>query len=238
MRIPVIHGIIERRILANYRLDPEVASSIIPAPFKPQIVNGYAIAGICFIRLKEIRPKFIPKALGLHSENAAHRFAVEWFVDGVRQTGVYIPCRYTSSKLNAWAGGRLFPGMHHHAHFNVEESNNSYSIKMHSTKGENKVHFAGELANQLPSTSIFNSLTQASDFFQSGALGYSATAKKGKYDGVELRCDEWNISPLNTKVMESNYFDNTSLFPKKSINFDCAFEMHNISHQWHGCKSI
>ncbi len=56
MRLPVIRGVIDRRILVNYRVDPDVMARIVPSPFRPQIVGGYAIAGICLIRLRRIRP--------------------------------------------------------------------------------------------------------------------------------------------------------------------------------------
>ncbi|MFN9717242.1 MAG: hypothetical protein ACK58L_01020 [Planctomycetota bacterium] len=54
MRIPVMTGVIERRILASFHVAPDVISHILPAPFRPQLVKGYAIAGICLIRLSRI----------------------------------------------------------------------------------------------------------------------------------------------------------------------------------------
>ena len=57
MRLPAISGIIDRRILANYRIDPEVMAKALPSPFRPQLVNGWAIGGICLIRLtKDLLP--------------------------------------------------------------------------------------------------------------------------------------------------------------------------------------
>src|SRR6266851_9194080 len=100
MRIPVIHGLIDRRILVNYRLDPEVLKKLLPRPFRPKIINNVGIAGICLIRLKEIRPSGFPGVVGIASENAAHRIAVEWDEQGKSCEGVYIPRRDTSSRLN------------------------------------------------------------------------------------------------------------------------------------------
>ena len=76
MRIPTIRGVIDRRVLVNFRVDPDVLARVCPAPFRPQIVNGFGVAGICLIRLKSIRPKLFPACLGISSENAAHRIAV------------------------------------------------------------------------------------------------------------------------------------------------------------------
>jgi hypothetical protein len=110
MKLPRIQGIIERRILANYRVDPACLRRLLPAPLRPQLIRGYGVAGICLIRLAAIRPRGLPAALGVSSENAAHRIAVEWDEAGQTRRGVYIPRRDTSSRFNVLAGGRLLPG--------------------------------------------------------------------------------------------------------------------------------
>src|ERR1700688_2904901 len=84
----------------------------------------------CLIRLKHIRPRFQPAFLGISSENAAHRIAVEWEQNGQHREGVFIPRRDTSSRLNTLMGGRLFPGEHHRANFRVEEKADCYRIAL------------------------------------------------------------------------------------------------------------
>src|SRR4051794_32776328 len=110
MKLPVMQGLIDRRVLVNFRVDPAVLARELPEPFRPKIAHGYGIAGICLIRLKNIRPNFAPAFVGVLSENAAHRIAVQWDQDGVTREGVYIPRRDTSSVLNAAMGGKIFPG--------------------------------------------------------------------------------------------------------------------------------
>src|SRR5438105_2598391 len=99
MKIPVIRGTIDRRILVNYRVDPEVLARILPKPFQPKLANGVGMAGVCLIRLKHIRPRFLPPFLGFSSENAAHRIAVQWQQGGEPREGVFIPRRDTSSRF-------------------------------------------------------------------------------------------------------------------------------------------
>ena len=118
MQLPVMRGLIARRLLVNYRVEPQTLEWLLPAPFRPKLVAGFAVAGICLIRLEQMRPEFLPSFVGVASENAAHRIAVEWTdADGSVREGVYIPRRDTSSRLNTLVGGRLFPCMHHHADF-------------------------------------------------------------------------------------------------------------------------
>lgn len=234
MQIPIIHGVIERRILANYRVDPAVLAHVLPPPFRPKLVNGVGIAGICLIRLKHLKPHFLAGDFGLSSENAAHRIAVEWDENGQRREGVYIPRRDTSSRLTLWVGGRLFPGVHHYAHFKVTEREAYYRVALDSADGSTHVLVAGHLSADLPATSIFGSLPAASAFFETGAVGYSVTPRAGEYDGLELRSRQWQVAPLHIEHIESSFFEQASVFPRSALQFDCALIMRNIQHEWHG----
>lgn len=238
MRVPVVRGIIGRRILANYRVDPIILAKVLPPPFRPKTINGNGIAGICLIRLKHIKPPYLSGNFGLSSENAAHRMAVEWTVDGQIHEGVYIPRRDTSSRLSTLIGGRLFPGVHQHARFTVVEREGYYHVGLDSDDGKTHVRVEGRLSSQLPSASTFRSVSEASAFFEAGSLGYSATHRPLEYDGLELRSHHWKVEPLEVEKIESSYFENKQLFPPGSIVFDCALIMRGIEHEWHGQDTL
>jgi hypothetical protein len=78
IELPTVRGVIRRRVLVNFRVDADVAQRQLPAPFRPRLLDGQAVAGICLIRLEHGRPRLLPLPVGLASENAAHRVAVEW----------------------------------------------------------------------------------------------------------------------------------------------------------------
>jgi hypothetical protein len=234
MRLPAISGIIDRRILANYRVDPTYMAAALPKPFRPQIVSGYAIGGICLIRLKRVRPKLFPIPWGFGSENAAHRIAVEWESNGHTMHGVYIPRRDTNSILNSFAGGRIFPGIHHHAEFTVVENDDHYSVTMASDDGGAKVHVSGSVVPAISDSSVFDTLDSASEFFELGSLGYSDTKSDGKFDGLELQCKNWHVESLNVDTIKSSYFEDQTRFPRGTVEFDCALLMRDIVHEWHG----
>src|SRR5213594_3852799 len=104
MRLPTIEGVIRRRILTNFRVEPSVMQLRLPPRFRPKLHNGFAVAGICLIRLEHIRPKLLPEIVGVSSENAAHRVAVLWDEDGETREGVFISRRDTNSQLNHLLG--------------------------------------------------------------------------------------------------------------------------------------
>lgn len=237
MRLPVLRGTIARRILVNFRVDPDVLARLLPVPFRPQLIGGDGMAGICLIRLRGIRPRGWPALLGFSSENAAHRIAVEWEDSGKLRRGVYVPRRDSSSKFNVLVGGRLFPGVHHLSRFDVRETGDKYYVAVSHRDGT-RVSIDGRATDRLPAESIFGSLEEASQFFAGGSLGYSATSQRGIYDGLELRTLEWKIEPLAVEQVASTFFEDRQLFPEGSAAFDSAFLMRNIEHEWHGRESL
>jgi hypothetical protein len=238
IRAPRVHGIIRRRLLVNFRIDPEVAQAQLPEPFRPKLHDGFAVGGICLIRLEGIRPRRFPEIVGLSSENAAHRFAVTWTDAAGPQEGVYIPRRDSSSLFNSMAGGRLFPGEQHRARFDVTDDGEHVSLAVTSSDREVSVRVIGATADALPSRSIFASTDEASRFFESGATGYSATAAGKRLDGMMLHTDQWEVRPLDVELVQSSYFDDRTRFPAGSVLFDCALVMRNIVHEWHPRAAI
>jgi hypothetical protein len=233
MKLPVIQGIIRRRILVNYRADPDTIRSILPKGFGPKLHNGNAVAGICLIRLEHIRPLHTPEFLGLASENAAHRIAVEWDDGGEQREGVYIPRRDSNSLMNRLAGGRVFPGEHNEASFHVVEDGNKIRFTMNSADDEVFVRIHGEIADRLPASSMFSSLNEASGFFEGGAVGYSVTKAGTELDGINLHIKNWRVEPLSVDSVQSSFYDNHAMFPAGSVEFDHALIMRNVEHEWH-----
>ena len=233
MRIPVIQGVIDRRILANYRVDPDCLRPLLPEPFRPKLVEGYGMAGVCLIRLREVRPRGVPGVLGVSSENAAHRIAVTWEEAGAVRDGVYVHRRDTDSRFNALVGGRLFPGVHHHATFRCAEDAGRYEVVMDSDDGVTSVAVRGKLADDLPDSSVFRSVADASAFFEKGSVGYSPGRSGGTFDGLELRTAEWSVRPLAVESVRSSFFDDRTRFPEGSAVFDCALVMREVRHEWH-----
>lgn len=235
MKIPAITGTIRRRILLNYRIAPDVARAILPARFRPKLVRGHAIAGICLIRLEDIRPKGFPGFIGISSENSAHRIAVEWEDDhGETRQGVFVPRRDTGSWMNAFAGGRLFPGVHHHSEFTVKDRDGRISMRILADGMERPlIELEATETESFPEASVFPSLRDSSGFFEAGCVGYSTRPNSCSLDGLMLKVPNWQVSPLAVHCARSAYYDDRSIFPAGSIELDHALLMRDIPHEWH-----
>jgi hypothetical protein len=239
MRIPTIKGIIKRRLLVNFRAQPEVVQRILPQPFRPKLHNGHSLVGICLIRLEQIRPAGLPALVGVSSENAAHRIAVEWTDEaGIQREGVFIPRRDTGSFLNRVAGGRVFPGEHHPAKFSVADTGGRIDFSMESLDGSVSVKVIGQEADSLPSSSCFQSLADASAFFEGGSLGYSVTQEGVRLDGLLLRTIDWRIRALAVSDVFSSFFADRERFSSGSVQFDHALIMRDVLHEWHKAEDL
>jgi Uncharacterized conserved protein (COG2071) len=232
MKPPAMSSVIERRLLVNYRLDPAAAARLLPTPLRPQLVNGWAVAGICLIRLGRLRPRWVRGWAGMCTENAAHRVAVEWDAMGGRQSGVYIPRRDSNSVVTVLAGGRLFPGEHHRASFDVHETARSLHVAFASTDGKAQVSVDIRVAHQLQGSALFADLREASDFFRGGSAGFSATRDRGRLEGLELRADRWVVEPAEVISVRSSFFDDARLFPPGSAVIDSALLMRELPVTW------
>jgi hypothetical protein len=229
--MPVVRGTIERRILVNYRVAPPIAAQLLPAPFRPLLVDGSAIAGSCMIRLANVRPKGLPPWLGLRFENAAIRIAAQWDAPHGTQTGVYVLARYTASALAAFAGGRIFPGVQQLARFSVDESQRGVGIQINADDGLT-FRIRGEQSADWPAESVFASPAAASAFFAAESFGYSWNARRGEFEQMELCVRDWQAAPFAAHEVASSYFDDAERFPPGSIELDHALIMRNIEHQW------
>ena len=238
MKLPVIKGTIDRRLLVSFAIDPSVAESLLPEPFRPKIVHDHAVAGICLIRLRDVRPAGLPAAVGAGSENAAHRIAVEWNDAEGHHDGVFIPRRDTSSLLNRMIGGRLFPGIHHEANFTVDESDPCYRVGFQSTDGETHALVSGQATDALHTGSLFASIDEVSRFFEMGSVGFSATSDPRRLDGLELITRNWEVRPFDVDELRSSFFEDTSVFPPGTARFDNALIMNRISHEWRALRPI
>jgi hypothetical protein len=229
MRAPAIRATIERRILVNYRVEPAALGALLPPPFRPVLVDGFAIAGVCLIRLGDVRPAGMPALVGVTTENAAHRIAAEWDTPDGPVAGVYIPRRDTSSRLTVALGGRAFPGWHHRATFDVDERDGRYCVKFSSAGAD--VAVVAHETDRVMAGSVFADVEDASVFFRCAPLGYAATPTAGVFDGVGLQTDGWAITPLHLDEVRSSVLDPLGVR-------DSAFLMAGIGTTWRAQRRL
>ncbi|MBV8212977.1 MAG: DUF2071 domain-containing protein [Verrucomicrobia bacterium] len=231
MRTPILCGVIKRRFALNYRADPEVVKRLLPAPFHPKLYHGYAIVGVCLVRLESLRPRGLPPWLGVSSENAVHRIASEWIDSkALPRESIFVARRDTDLWLSTIMRGKLFISGYHRARFAVEESIGHVEFACRSLDKGMEISFSGDDALQLPASSCFKSLQE--DFFCSADCGDLLIGNSG-LGGIALEAKEWKVRPFRIRRLSCSFFDDRDRFPTGSIEFDHALVMRDIAHAWH-----
>jgi hypothetical protein len=189
--------------------------------------------------MEEMRPSFLSHMpLGVSSNNAAHRIAVEWNDNGIIKEGVYIFRRDTDSLINSLAGGRLFPGVNKYSNFDISDNKGEVEFSMHSKDREVEIYLRGNDCNNIPKTSVFSSYQEISNFFKEGADGYSPARKHNCIQGLCLQTTDWDMTPFHVEELTTNFFYNQFQIPNEQMHFDSAVIMRNIQHRWEKIASI
>lgn len=217
---------VRRRLLISYRVDPTVAQALVPAPFRPQLVDGSAVAGICMIGLTSVRPGWLRTRLGFRTENVAHRIAVEWDEGGTTRQGVYILERHSSSLLPVVFGGRLFPGVQKRGRFVLDESAERFRMVMasRSVGVEVDVEAGGEWYS-----SLFPSVEAASRFHEQGSVGWSPKRDGRGAEPLELTSREWAVEPAHAVSVRSSWVDS---LPTGAAELDSVVLMRDLPFFW------
>jgi Uncharacterized conserved protein (COG2071) len=217
---------VRRRLLISYRVDPEIAQSLIPDVFRPQIVDGSAVAGVCMIGLQSVRPGWLRPRVGFRTENVAHRIAVEWDEDGKTRAGVYIVERHSSSLVPVLAGGRLFPGVQKRARFKLDETDSRFRVTM-AAPGT-RVSVDVQLGGPWTST-LFPTIEAASAFHEHGAVGWSPRRDGRGVEPLELTSKEWAVESGRVISLKSSFFE---ALPAGSATLDSVVVMRDLPFFW------
>jgi hypothetical protein len=157
---------------------------------------------------------------------------VEWDDGGTVQSGVYIPRRDTTSQLTVLLGGRLFPGVHHHARFHVDETEDTLRVSFASTDGTVAVDVSVAVESTLDGSQLFADIDQASRFFESGSIGISPGHTTPQLDTVKLSTHAWRVEPGRVLSASSTFFDDRSRFPTGAAVLDSALVMRKVPVTW------
>jgi hypothetical protein len=228
MTFPV-RTVIDRRLLLTMRIDPSVVHRVLPDGFRPRLVDGSAVGGICFLRLRDLHPAGLAVPWVV-TENVAHRFAI--MRDGAEGAipGVYVPRRDTSSRVAALLGGRLIEGELLHARFEVHDTVSRLCIDVEG-RGGLQVHVSAHAADASRS-SLFGTVEEESLFYQDACTAYSPNRRRKVIEAVELESERWTGTPMEVGHFCSSVFDDTAIFPRGSWTLDSAMLVRNIRAEW------
>ena len=141
---------------------------------------------------------------------------------------MYVLRRDAAQALPVLGGGRLFPGVHGRARFDVEEEPDRLHVDIRTSDGLVVDVTVGPSAEW--SSRLFADATAASTFFEGGACGWSPD-RRGCLEGIEMRTDQWAAEPVSVTA-RSSFYENPDPFPPGSLHLDAALLMRDLPVTW------
>lgn len=240
MPFSIARGVIDRKVIVQYRVDPDVLALQLPEPYRPRLIRGVGVAGVCVFRVRGFHHRLLPTILQNVSENIVYRVGVEWTEDQKLCAGVYTLRQETSSLLKStlerrtsW-GTRLF-----HAHIRVDDHEGTYRIAACSRDAQFRLLIQAQLQREFTAHSVFRSAEDAAEFLErqfeaSVNPDDSRPTVLGTRHATGL--DEynvgWHVEPLAIQQLVTEFFDDTARFPAGAIQFDCAVVASSVQPAW------
>jgi hypothetical protein len=167
----------------------------------------------------------------------AHRIAIRYPSDGDMRDGVFIWRRDTDRTLVRLLGGRLFPGVHHQARFDVHDELEALSYRVRSQDTATDIDLDVS-SGPWRGTPLFPTFEEIESFFARGDCGFSCGLRGDRLEGLRLRSLNWAMEPLTVNRVASTFYDDRSRFPAAAITLDGAVLMRGISHEWYELDDV
>ena len=217
---------IQKQILINYRVSPDALQNFLPESLQPFIYKNWAHAGICLLNTKKLNSDWLPNWIRNNSWYVAHYF----IVSKDEQPACYIPRNDTSSFLNLLTGSRILAGSTKMAKIEVCDDQHQLNIQVKSKDKTFSIDYRGIRSQNLPDSSVFANLREATEFFNHEKCQYSHKLKSYSSKGPSTMDEDWNVTPLATSSSTSTLFE--AIFPAESYEFDHAICMENTQTDW------
>jgi hypothetical protein len=162
----------------------------------------------------------------MSSDSAVYSICVERDRSRVPVADLFALRRETSS----WFSSRMLQGRYRHARFEVCDEPDRLRVRVTGDDGRARIALDGRPSPQLPVSSVFRSLSEASAFF--GCTSGQASPPEllaGPLPGCTAKYE-----PLAVAELQMTFFDDASLFPPGTAVFDSALVLRHVEHQWCG----
>ena len=217
-------GVVERRLLVNYRVELDVLDTVLTDPLRGREVGdtGKGVGSVCITRVEDTRPGFLPESLGVTVEMATHRVYAR--VEDGGDHCVYVPWRGVSSRFHALVLSSLLPTDFDSADFLTEDRDGARQVRVDWDSDVAGVVFRDTDRDTVDDDSVFYSVESASTFLCEAGVEYAMTGDV--YTGVETCPDRTDLKPVEISDERSSYFG------KLGGEFDSAFGMTDVELAW------
>lgn len=209
------------RILVVYRVEPGVASRLLPEGLSPRLVQGRAVGLVCYTRLGTLRSRFLPRQ-GAALDHLAYRFAVEREGSTGSEEGTWVQHRETSSWLAGRLGERFVRGEYGRSRFQLQEQAFGLELRVESERGE-ELYLRAEACGA-PTGSMFSRPQELEGFLDASGAVRPLDVFAPEADQIDLN-EGFAPEPLSVFELRAPFFEDERHFPPGTAVLDSAWRL-------------
>jgi uncharacterized protein YqjF (DUF2071 family) len=221
-----------RCILVNFAVDPELLNRNLPPGLEPDIVDGRAFISIVIGQMDKMRPRGVPRPLGVTFDQIVYRAVVRH--RGVR--GVHFLRSDANSRLMCALGDRLSFFKFHHSPITSAERDDHLEVLVSTQDHDGDISAELDLSAatpSLPPTSRFRDMATARTHLVELFTAYALNPATRKMESVTIERDQWAVLSVPLQRGNFAYFENGPIFDTSTAQVDSVFSASNIRYVWH-----
>lgn len=224
--IPMV-GRLRRCWLLAYRAPLDLVSRHLPAPLKPLSFGGYGFWNVVVCEIENMRPRGLPKFMGITYRHAAYRIYVRHLnANGASVEGLYFLRSDCDSPLLAAGGNVLTDFKFHRGDITIAENPLATLLEVEAkgANGHATINYGHHA--KLADGSPFQSVQEAGDFLEYTPHGISVTPR-----GVEVQPIRRNEADWKPRVVTA-HSDHWDYLANEETRLEIAYEVAPIDYEW------
>jgi hypothetical protein len=229
-----ISAFFRHSLVLTYAFPPDILQPLVPPGLVLDTYRGLAFLAIALVQTKDLRPSFLPAAMGYDFFLSGYRIFTRLAGGEQSKRGLRILRSDTDRRMMVRAGNLLTHYNYHLCEAILEERCGEICWKIRTPNAEAdlevKAVLAGEPA-QLPHRSPFETMKDARRF--AGPLPYTFDYEgaTGSIIGIRALRQSWCPKPVEVEVVRLTFFDREPFCRARPVLAN-AFHVHDVPYRW------
>ncbi|HEX8207050.1 MAG TPA: hypothetical protein VF587_13400 [Solirubrobacteraceae bacterium] len=232
MAIPrVVSARLEERFIFNFRLPPDELDRRLPAGWlKPQVINGWAVASFCVLKLGRMTLWPFPPLINIRTTSCAYRCGAIDAYDGKDEPTVYITDRNTDRGIIAATAPFIFSDTIPAVHAAIARSPGVIEISVSHLDGQRL--FSADIDTSGPAewqSEVFATLEDFVSFIKGGVSSWTPSTKAERLARVDLAKEDASYAGLRGNV---DFNSLESLWRDSGMELDSVVRATGGRYRW------